>query len=177
MKPRCLLAAAVSCIHHARKALEAVSNLVSPRKATRRYNDKKQPVTPNSMNTSRITARDKIRRAKTTILSGGHKRSLKDIVYEDRAAFSGLRMLYASDFSGTPIQEMLAGSGHITSVLCGTRVLAFSDEIEQQMSVGQADLGFAVRAVFDTNLLSDLPKYFGGQNISTRDRVTRACSQ
>lgn len=128
---------------------------------------------PTNINTSRIMARDKMRRAKTAILSGGHKRSLKDIVSEDRAAFSGLRMLYASDFSGTPIQKMLAGSGHITSALCGTGVLAFSDEIEQQMNVGQADLGFAVRAVFDTNLLSDLPKYFGGENISTRDRVTR----
>lgn len=114
-----------------------------------------------------------MRRAKTAILCGGANRSLQDIVYSDREAFSGLRLLYASDYSGAPVQQMLADSGYVASVFCGSGMLAFSDQVEIQMSKGQANIGFGVRAVFDTNLLSDLPRYFTGEDMPTRDRVEK----
>ena len=118
--------------------------------------------------------REKFRRAKTAILNRDRRRSLAEIIAVDRDAFSGFRLLFASDFSGAPIQAALEKSGYVKSLFCGSGMLAFSDEIEAQMRLGSAEVQFGVRAVIDTNLLSDLPKFFAGDEISTRESVEAA---
>ncbi|WP_013586771.1 hypothetical protein [Paraburkholderia phenoliruptrix] len=115
--------------------------------------------------------REKLRRAKTAILNQDRHQSLADIIATDREAFSGLRLLFASDVSGTPIQSSLEATGCASSLFCGKGMLAFSDEIEAQMRLGRAELLFGVRAILDTNLLSDLPKFFAGDAIRTREQV------
>lgn len=118
--------------------------------------------------------RMKFQRAKTAILTQGEHQSLADIIAADRDAFSGLRLVYASDISGTPIQSALEATGCMSSIFCGKGVLVFSDEVEAQMRLGRAEIQFGVRAMLDTNLLSDLPKFFTGDVISTRERVEAA---
>lgn len=115
--------------------------------------------------------REKMRRAKTAILSRDNHESLIDTIERDREAFSGLRLLFASDITGAPIQTMLDEAGIASSVFCGTGMLAFSDEIESQMKEGRAEVGFGIRAILDTNLLSDMPKFLSGDFLKTRDRV------
>jgi hypothetical protein len=117
---------------------------------------------------------DKMRRAKTAILCRDPHESFLETIMRDREAFSGLRVLYASDCSGTPIQAHLEKSGIVSSAFCGVGVLAFSDEIERQMLSARAPIIFAVRAMLDTNLLSDMPKFLRGETITTRDRVASA---
>lgn len=117
---------------------------------------------------------DKMRRAKAAILCRDPHESFADTVMRDREAFSGLRVLYASDYSGTPVQAAIEQSGTISSPFCGIGMLAFSDEIEEQMKSSAAPIMFAVRALLDTNLLSDLPKFLCGESITTRDRVASA---
>lgn len=120
------------------------------------------------------TNREKFRRAKAAILNQDGHRSLAEIIAGDRDAFSGLRLLFASDVSGAPIQATLEETGCASSLFCGKGMLVFSDEIEAQMRLGRADIQFGVRAILDTNLLSDLPKFFAGNELSTRASVEAA---
>lgn len=115
--------------------------------------------------------REKFIRAKTAILNQDGSQSLAEIIAIDRDAFSGLRLLFASNISGVPIQGALDEAGCVTSLFCGKGMLAFSDEIEAEMVSGCADIQFGVRAILDTNFLSDLPKFFAGNEISTRKSV------
>jgi hypothetical protein len=115
--------------------------------------------------------RDKIRRVKAAILASDASESFLDIVARDRQAFSGLRVLYASDVSGLPVQEQLERTGYVSSVLCGRGVLAFSDDIEAQMRRGAANVIFGVRALFDTNLLSNLPEFLMGEPFNSREQT------
>lgn len=116
-------------------------------------------------------SRDKILRAKTAILMRSPEESLADTIYRDRDAFSGFRLLMASDAAGEPIQQMLAESGNFAAVFCGKRVLAFSDELEAKMQKGPTDLMFGIRAILDTNVLSELPSLFRGQKIDKQTRL------
>lgn len=114
---------------------------------------------------------DKMRRAKAAILYRDPRESFEQTIMRDRDAFSGLRVLYASDYSGAPLQAAMDQAGLVSSMFCGIGMLAFSDDIEKQMSFGNASIGFGVRAMLDTNLLSDMPKFLCGEDITTRDRV------
>ncbi|MFP3740137.1 hypothetical protein, partial [Burkholderia sp. SIMBA_019] len=50
-------------------------------------------------------------------------------------------------------------------------MLAFSDDIEAQMRQGVANVVFGVRALFDTNLLSNLPEFLMGEPFSAREQT------
>lgn len=110
-------------------------------------------------------------RAKAAIINRGRYASLAEIIEGDREAFSGLRLLFASDVSGSPIQAALEETGYASSLFCGKGMLAFSDEIEVQMQRGQAQIFFGARAILDTNLLSDLPGFLTGETIRSGSHV------
>ncbi|WP_291387103.1 MULTISPECIES: hypothetical protein [Achromobacter] len=120
------------------------------------------------------TNKEKFRRAKIALLKRDRHQSLAQILSTDRDAFSGIRLLFASDSTGAPIQKALEQAACVNSLFCGKGMLAFSEEIHAQMSLGRADLQFGVRAILDTNLFSDLPKFFTGDEISTRRSVEMA---
>lgn len=112
-----------------------------------------------------------MRRAKTALLVDSGSLSLKELINRDRAAFSGMRVLYASEVAGVPIQEKLSNDGNVQSIFTGKGLLAFSDEIEEAMRGGQAMVHIGVRPLIDTNLFSDLPKLLTGKEFDTRMRV------
>ncbi len=122
------------------------------------------------MNYSATPPWDKIHKAKSAILNHDPKKSLLDTINNNREAFSGLRLLYASDHGGAPIQEKLTDS-YVVPIFCGRGMLAFSDYIENQMQRGIPAVTFKVRAIFDTNILSDLPSYFSGKQTPTREKI------
>lgn len=119
----------------------------------------------------RSAVREQMRRAKTVLLSANAFGSFHDLIYADRTAFTGLRVLYASDAAGVPIQGMLSNDGNVQSIFTGKGLLAFSSEIEAAMQSGEAAIGIGVRPLIDTNLFSDLPKLLTGEDFSTRERV------
>lgn len=116
-------------------------------------------------------SRDKILRAKSAILNRAPDESLSDTIYRDRDAFSGFRLLMASDVTGAPIQDELAKTGNFASIFCGKGLLAFSDEIELQMNKGPTELMFGVQVILDTNVLSELPRLFRRQDIAKQTRL------
>jgi len=122
------------------------------------------------MNYSATPPWDKIHKAKSAILNHDPKKSLLDTINNNREAFSGLRLLYASDHGGAPIQEKPTDS-YVVPIFCGRGMLAFSDYIENQMQRGIPAVTFKVRAIFDTNILSDLPSYFSGKQTPTREKI------
>ncbi len=123
------------------------------------------------MPTNRSAAREQMRRAKVALMGATDSHSFQDLIDRDRAAFSGLRVLYASDVAGVPIQSKLSNDGNVQSIFTGKGLLAFSSEIEVAMQSGAAAIGIGVRPLIDTNLFSDLPKLLTGENVSTRERV------
>jgi len=64
-------------------------------------------------------------------------------------------------------------TSNIANVFTGKGVLAYSREIEEQMAKGKAKLEFDRCALFDTNLLSDLPKYFSGEPFDDPEHPVR----
>lgn len=121
----------------------------------------------NNMNSQR----DKISLVKKAILEANENSSLKDIVDSAESSFEGIRMLISTDSTGAQLQ--VDGSlRHIMSgIFSKSRLLAYSDSIRKEMETGTAIIGFKQRALLDTNFLSDLPKYFKGIDISTKENV------
>lgn len=123
------------------------------------------------MTLEKVASRDQMRRAKEALLSGTSRDSFSDLIHKDRAAFSGLRVLYASDVTGAPIQEKLTDTRNVQSIFAGKGVLAFSDAIEDSMRHGEAVISIGTRPLIDTNLFSDLPRFLSGEELKTRDRI------
>ncbi len=116
--------------------------------------------------------KDKISRVKEAILTADPNCSLKEIIDRDRSAFSGIRMLYSTDFSGAKLQ-VDDSLKHINSgIFSKSRLLAYSDSIRNEMELlGKSVICYKRRILFDTNLLSDLPKYFNDSDIVTKEKV------
>lgn len=108
-----------------------------------------------------MKVQEKMRRAKTAILTRNKTGSFADIINCEKDAFSGLRVLFASDVSGANLK--FEETPNIANIFTGVGLLAYSREIEQQMNKGQSDLVFELRVLFDLNVLSDLPRYFTGE--------------
>lgn len=120
-----------------------------------------------SMNDSK----DKILRVKTAILTADDSYSLKDIVDSEEHAFSGIRMLFSTEAAGTQLQVPESHSHIMRGIFSRSRLLAYSDSIRREMEVGTSVICFKRRALLDTNLLSDMPKYFYGSDFSTKEKV------
>ncbi len=123
------------------------------------------------MTIDRGAVRDQMRRAKKALLDTNGPHSFSDLIYKDRSAFSGMRVLYASDVAGEPIQGKLSNDGNVQSIFAGKGLLAFSDKIEAVMQSGEAAIDIGVRPLIDTNLFSDLPALLAGEEFPTRERV------
>lgn len=123
---------------------------------------------------NRLYEIDKMRRAKTAILSRAPGESLADVIASDREAFSGIRLLFASDVAGVPLPAMGKSSSSnvpVVSLFAGNGFLAFSDGIEQQMNRGSSPLVFACLSLLDTNFLSELPRFFRGEETVHREKI------
>ncbi|KMN48964.1 hypothetical protein VL04_03525 [Chromobacterium violaceum] len=115
-----------------------------------------------------------MRRAKTAILSRLPGESLADVIASDREAFSGIRLLFASDVAGVPLQSMGKSNNPnvpVASLFAGKGFLAFSDGIEQQMNQGSSPMIFACLSLLDTNFLSELPRFFRGEETDQREKI------
>ncbi|MBD2799789.1 hypothetical protein ID854_04795 [Xenorhabdus sp. M] len=115
--------------------------------------------------------REKILRVKTAILSANDCSSLADIIDSDESAFSGIRMLFSTNASGAELQVPESHQHIMRGIFSKSRLLAYSDAIRNEMETGTSVICFKQRALFDTNLLSDLPKYFLGSDITTKEKI------
>jgi len=121
-----------------------------------------------------LEPQDKLRRIKTAIVMSDSRMSLYDIIKQDESAFSGFRILYASDFSGTPVQQTFRVNNTniaVKNIFCGSSFLAYSDEINKQMLKGKADLQFPLRMILDTNVLSDLKSFFTDEDCKKKEKI------
>ncbi|MBC3877395.1 hypothetical protein H8K38_06220 [Undibacterium sp. FT79W] len=126
------------------------------------------------MDGNRLKAIELMQRAKMAIVSSRPEMPLNEIIGQDREAFSGIRMLYASDIAGTPLQSLIKSddkSVAVHNIFCGSGFLAFSDEIEHQMHASQAKITYPVRVLLDTNFLTDMPKLLRGEDFTTRESM------
>ncbi len=117
------------------------------------------------------TEKEKISRVKKAILTADQNFSLKNIIDRDRPAFSGIRMLYSTNSSGVDLQIDDALKHIISGIFSKDRLLAYSDSIRNEMELGASVISFKKIVLLDTNLLSDLPKYFKGDDITTTEKV------
>lgn len=117
------------------------------------------------------TEKDKISRVKKAILTADQNYSLKDVIDVDEPAFSGIRMLHSTDFSGAQLQADDSLKHIISGIFSKDRLLAYSDSIRNEMESGTSVIFFKHRVLLDTNLLSDLPKYLKGIDITTAEKV------
>ncbi|CAM0557914.1 hypothetical protein EHLJMEHL_03005 [Vreelandella titanicae] len=113
----------------------------------------------------------KVIRVKEAILSADSVHSLKDIVDSDESAFEGIRMLYSTNESGALLQVEESLRHVFSGIFSKKRLLAYSDSIRSEMEAGTSVICYKQRALFDTNLLSDLPRYLKGQEISTAEKI------
>ena len=113
----------------------------------------------------------KIIRAKQAILSADNNSSLQDIIDSDAAAFNGIRMLYSTNASGAQLQTEDTLTHLFSGIFSKNGLLAYSDSIKSEMDAGTSIICYKQRALFDTNLLSDLPRYFKGEVITTRQKI------
>ncbi|CAI3806155.1 hypothetical protein GLGCALEP_04111 [Pseudomonas sp. MM221] len=96
---------------------------------------------------------------------------MKEILDSDREAFTGIRMLFSTNASGAPLQIKPELNHVFSGIFSGSRLIAYSDSIQSEMESGVAQILYKQRALLDTNLLSDLPKYFNGEVLSTKSKV------
>ncbi|UZD97653.1 hypothetical protein LOY64_11850 [Pseudomonas corrugata] len=117
----------------------------------------------------------KMLRVKIAILSRSPSDSLADIVASDREAFSGIRVLFASNEGGVPLQDLGRSDNPdvpVTPLFAGKGIFAFSDAIERQMRNGRtAPLEFPFFSLLDTNFLTELPGFFRHEESKHRDKV------
>ncbi len=73
-------------------------------------------------------------------------------------------MLYSTDASGAELQVKNELKHVFTGIFSRSRLLAYSDAIRAQMEAGTSTILYQQRALLDTNLLSNLPHYFEGNN-------------
>ncbi|PSS74545.1 hypothetical protein [Shewanella algae] len=116
--------------------------------------------------------RDKILRAKASLVESTERNSLLDVIESDVEAFKGSRVIYSTDNAGAPVNNF-QNEELFADVFSKSKLLVYSEDIMVQMKSGQADLAFKQRALFDTNLVSDLPRYFRGEVLTTRERVEK----
>lgn len=117
--------------------------------------------------------KEKITRVKEAILTAIDNSSLKEIVDSDKEAFNGIRMLYSTNAAGAQLQVDESLENFFSGVFSKKRLLAYSDSIRTEMEQGTSIICFKQRALFDTNLLSDLPKFFKGVDFSTKEKVEK----
>ena len=116
--------------------------------------------------------RDKVARVKEAILCADKNSSLKEIVDIDPLAFKGIRMLYSTNASGAILQVEGKARDVFTGIFSKDRLLAYSDSIRAEMESGNSTICYIQRALFDTNLISGLPKFFTGEELSTRSHIS-----
>ncbi|MCJ2376743.1 hypothetical protein LNL84_07825 [Vibrio sp. ZSDZ34] len=117
--------------------------------------------------------RNKINKVKGAILSASENSSLQEIIDSEKEAFEGIRMLFATDAAGAALQVPIPHQDLFSGVFAKSRVLAYSNEIASEMLEKESMICYQRRALFDTNLLSDLPKYFKGEDLTTRSKVEK----
>lgn len=113
--------------------------------------------------------------AKSAIINADESYSLMDIIDSERESFCGARLLYSTENAGVQLNDF-ADQELLTGLFSNSRLLAFSDEIMKQMNNNDCQLLFKQRVIFDTNLISDLPKYFNNESLSTREKIEKILS-
>lgn len=118
-----------------------------------------------------IQNKEKVRRAKHAVLSAEESFSLQDIIGLDPVAFQGVRMLYSTSSSGTELQVKESDRHVLSGIFSKNNIFAYSDAIFNEMQYGTSAICYKRRVLLDTNFLSDLPRYFLGEELNTRDKV------
>lgn len=80
-------------------------------------------------------------------------------------------MLYSTNASGAQLQTEDTLTHLFSGIFSKKGLLAYSDSIKSEMDAGTSIICYKQRALFDTNLLSDLPRYFKGEVITTRQKI------
>ena len=114
--------------------------------------------------------RNKINKVKGAILNASENSSLQEIIDSEKEAFEGIRMLFATDAAGAALQVPIPHQDLFSGVFAKTRVLAYSNEIASEMLEKESMIYYKRRALFDTNLLSDLPKYFKDGDLDSNNK-------
>jgi len=117
------------------------------------------------------TTKEKITRVKEAILLADEKSSLKDIIFSDKVAFNGIRMLFSTNAAGAELQVNESTKHVFSGIFSKDRLLAYSDTIHDEMEAGQSIIAYKRRALFDTNLISRLPEYFEKKDFSSKEKV------
>lgn len=127
-----------------------------------------------------VTAKEKMCRAKAALHHAHPNDSLAEILGRDREAFSGLRLLFASDVAGADISHLLPANDPniaVMGVFCTQKFLTFSDEAEQAMRRGGTyRYSLAARTILDTNFLSELPLFFEGKEVKESAKIADTLS-
>ncbi len=118
--------------------------------------------------------RTNVIRAKGLLLSSPKNISMYEIFASEANTFKPFRVLYANSNEGSALQSKLSKSSAtaITKpIFCESKLFAYSDQIRKQMLLGEHNIFYKSQALLDTNFLSDLPQYFTGQELSTRNVI------
>ncbi|RYC43397.1 hypothetical protein DEH81_10080 [Pectobacterium zantedeschiae] len=115
--------------------------------------------------------REEILRVKAAILNSNDSCSLQDIIDSDEYAFSGIKMLFSTNVSGAQLQVPESHRHVMRGLFSKNGLLAYSDSIRKEMKTGTSFIGYKQRALLDTNLLSDLPKYLLGLDVTTKEKI------
>jgi hypothetical protein len=116
-----------------------------------------------------LDLKEKIRNVKNCVVQATPNDSLLDVIERAEGAFSGFRMLYSKNGVGAPLNDSEHKNAKIRGLFCDDNVLAYSDDILRQCQLGEAGIGYIRRVLFDTNLLSDLPRVLEDEDFSSKE--------
>ena len=117
--------------------------------------------------------REKIHLVKSAILLAGEDSSLQDVIDSEKNAFDGIRMLYSTDAAGAELQVDDSHQDIFSGLFSKSKILAYSREIAAEMQTRESKIVYKRRALFDTNLLSEMPKFLKGEDFKTKEKVER----
>lgn len=118
--------------------------------------------------------RTNVIKAKEILLSSPNNISMYEIFASEANTFKPFRVLHANSNDGSALQSKLSKNSTtaITKpIFCESKLLAYSEQIRKQMLLGEHNILYKSQAMLDTNFLSDLPRYFTGQDLSTREVI------
>jgi len=116
-----------------------------------------------------LDIKDRIRNVKNCVVQATPNDSLLDMIERAEGAFSGFRMLYSKNGVGAPLNDSEHKNAKIRGLFSDDNVLAYSDDILRQCQLGEAGIGYIRRVLFDTNLLSDLPRVLEDEDFSSKE--------
>ncbi|ELL9331867.1 hypothetical protein RX455_003658 [Vibrio fluvialis] len=120
--------------------------------------------------------REKINLVKSAILFADENSSLQDVIDSEKNAFEGIRMLYSTDAAGAELQVNALHQDIFSGLFSKSKILAYSSEIAAEMQTRESLICYKRRVLFDTNLLSEIPRLVKGEDfkdVKIKEKVER----